>query len=376
MVQFGIDVLLESATFKNLRIGLVCNEASVTNTGLHSRLALLNAGFSVVKLFAPEHGFNTKGDDGAFIHDCIDSATQLPIVSLYGEKLAPNESDLATIDLVIIDLPDIGSRFYTYLWTMTYVMEACANYGKNVLILDRPNPIASEFEFAEGPILEPANSSFIGRFTIPIKHNCTLAELANYFNHKYYPLLNLQIVAMKNWDRYANDNYIFTGTSPAIQKRRTTYIYPGTCLFEGLNVNEGRGTAFPFEQFGAPWINAQLLKEKLLSKDNEIDLEIVSFTAAVQPYQNELCHGLKIKPRHLNQFKPVNFALGIIKILAEIHPNELKERNYLTNVNPNGEKHLDKLLGISDALIKIKTNEITTSIPAWKDLMQPFLLYH
>ncbi|MDQ8004086.1 MAG: DUF1343 domain-containing protein [Pedobacter sp.] len=374
-VKFGIDVLLESKNLEDITIGLVCNATSLSTTGTHASVALLSKGFNVKKLFSPEHGFSAKGDDGAFISDDTDIITKLPIVSLYGEKLAPTANDLADIDLVIVDLPDIGARFYTYLWTMTYVMETCAANGKKLLILDRPNPIAKQFEFAEGPILEENCSSFIGRFPIPIKHNCTLGELARYFKSSQYPSLQLEIEAMKNWDRYENNNYPFFATSPAIQKRHTTYIYPGTCLFEGLNINEARGTEFPFEQFGAPWIDASLLRDKMLENSDVADLEIITFKATVAPYLNDICHGLRIIPKNLHSFKPVAYVIMLISLMARLFPNHLKERNYLTNVNPNGEKHLDKLLGLSNSLEKIITNKIDTNVPNWLNTVKPYLIY-
>ena len=206
---FGIDILLtQAAQYQNLRIALVCNLASVTSKGIHSRIALKEAGFNLIRLFAPEHGFDTKGDDGAFIHHQIDEQTQIPIVSLYSEKLIPSDEDLADIDLVIVDLPDIGARFYTYLWTMTYVMESCEKTKKPVLILDRPNPMAYDLALAEGPFLQKGCSSFIGRFPIPITHNCTFAELAQFFKSNHYPNLSLKTIKMNNWSRKKNDGYL------------------------------------------------------------------------------------------------------------------------------------------------------------------------
>lgn len=374
-VQFGIDILLDTKNLKDIAIGLVCNAASLTNTGIHSSVALLESGYNIKKLFSPEHGFSAKGDDGAFINDDTDLLTKLPIISLYGGKLAPTASDLADIDLVIFDLPDIGSRFYTYLWTMTYVMEACVVNDKNLLVLDRPNPIATQFDFAEGPILEENCSSFIGRFPIPIKHNCTLAELANYFKNIQYPLLKLETIAMRNWDRYKNNNFPFFAPSPAIQKRHTTYLYPGTCLFEGININEARGTEFPFEQFGAPWIEASLLREKMIEISDAAELEIVSYQAVIAPYVNEVCYGLRIAPKNLDNFKPVAYITTLIGLIGKLFPNHLKERNYLTNVNPSGQKHLDKLVGVSNSFEKIITENLDITVPNWLNTITPFLLY-
>jgi len=375
-VKFGVDVLLENPKpFLNKRIGLVCNQASVTRAGINTRLALQKAGFNLIKIFGPEHGFDAQGEDGKFMHHAIDQLTQLPIISLYSEKLAPSEEDLADLDLVIVDLPDIGARFYTYLWTMSYVMESCEKHHKPVLILDRPNPIASSLEMAEGPLLNPSCSSFIGRFPIPINHQCTFAELAQYFKAVYYPQLKLQIINMQYWDRNSNTNYHFYPTSPAIQNRNVTYIYPGSCLFEGLNINEGRGTDQAFQQFGAPWIDHHLLAAEVEQQIPQATVEKVTYTPSFGLYENNICFGLKITPLQPTEFKAVAYFVKLIQIIHQLFPNQLKERNYLTNVNPNGSKHLDKLLGIPHAFEKILRQEIDTDAQIWHATMKPFLLY-
>lgn len=375
---FGVDILLTKANlFKDLRIGLVCNVASVTSNGKHSRLALNEVGFNIIKLFSPEHGFDSTGADGAYIQHQIDSATQLPIVSLYSEKLAPSEEDLADIDLILIDLPDIGARFYTYLWTMTYVLESCEKYNKKVLLLDRPNPMAHAISLAEGPFLHPRCSSFIGRYNIPITHQCTFGELAQYFKHTYYPNLDLQIQNMQNWDRITNTGYSFFPTSPAIQKRETIYTYAGACLLEGLNIQEGRETAYPFAQFGAPWIDANLLYKKVMEELNEADIEIVHYISTASLYIGEECHGLRVIPKNPATFQSVQYFIDLIQLIYELFPQQLSERNYHTNVNPTGTKHLDKLLGIPDAFEYLKNNKINTKegIEDWEQEIASFLLY-
>jgi len=375
-VKFGVDVLLENPQpYLKARIGLVCNQASVTKEGINTRLALQKAGFNLVKIFGPEHGFDTKGEDGKFINHQIDQLTQLPIISLYSEKLAPSKEDLTDLDLVIVDLPDIGARFYTYLWTMSYVMESCEKYNKPILILDRPNPIASSLEMAEGPLLESSCSSFIGRFPIPINYQCTFAELAQYFKTIYYPQLKLEVVIMQHWDRTTNTGYNFYPTSPAIQNRDVTYIYPGFCLFEGLNINEGRGTNHAFQQFGAPWIDHHLLATKIEQQLPQATIEKVSYTPNFGLFENEICFGLKITPLNPAKFKAVAYFVKLIQIIHQLFPNQLKERNYLTNVNPGGSKHLDKLLGIPHAFENIIRQEIDTNAPTWDATMKPFLLY-
>ncbi|MGN0002666.1 MAG: exo-beta-N-acetylmuramidase NamZ domain-containing protein [Sphingobacterium composti] len=377
-VFFGIDNLInQTDKLKDLRLALVCNAASRTTTGKHSRIALKEAGFNLVKLFAPEHGFDAQGADGAFIAHEVDSQTQLPIVSLYSEKLSPTQEDLKDIDLVLIDLPDIGSRFYTYLWTMSYVLESCVHYNKSVLLLDRPNPMAHSIKLAEGPSLAPSCSSFLGRFNIPITHQCTFGELAQYFKSKYYPKLSLEIIKLKNWDRNTNQGYPFFPTSPAIQNRETIYTYAGACLFEGLNINEGRGSDFPFAQFGAPWIDAEKLYNHALNEFEGADLRIVHYTPTISIYEGEECHGLHVLPKQPESFQSVKYFIQLIQLINRLFPGKLKERNYLTNVNRSGTKHLDKLLGIPKAFEQLVNGEINTvgTSLEWEKEISPYLLY-
>src|SRR6187402_939289 len=261
----GIDTFLQDPEVnKNSAFAMVTNNAAFTSDRILSRLALVEKGFYLVKIFSPEHGVSVKGADGVYQKDAIDIKTALPIISLYGDRLKPTEEDLKDIDIVLFDIPDVGCRFYTYLWTMTYVMEACAKYNKQLIILDRPNPIGGDLSKTEGPMLDEINcSSFIGRWSMPVRHSCTLGELANYFLAKKVNGLDLKIIAAQNWkrDRIAGtDGFDFYPTSPAIQNISTALVYPGMGLLEGINVNEGRGTAHPFTQFGAPWINAEELK--------------------------------------------------------------------------------------------------------------------
>ena len=376
----GIDVFLQDPEVKkNSRFAIVTNNAAFTSERILSRLALTEKGFNLVKIFSPEHGISVKGADGVYQKDAIDIKTALPIISLYGDRLIPAEEDLKDVDIVLFDIPDVGCRFYTYLWTMTYVMEACAKYNKQMFILDRPNPIGGNLEMAEGPMLDEKNcSSFIGRWSIPIRHSCTLGELATYFSNKKIKGLDLKIVQVKNWsrDRIANDFY---PTSPAIKNISTALVYPGMGLLEGINVNEGRGTDKPFMQFGAPWINAEELQLELKKVDHKgIDLNPCSYIPADSLYKNETCYGLELNLTHTNKFHPVSFGIDLISILFKLYPQQVKERAYVTNVNPSGDGHLDKLLGIKGAFELLqngKTIQIDVS-RIWLSEITSFLLYN
>jgi uncharacterized protein YbbC (DUF1343 family) len=381
-IVFGIDVFLQDPEVnKNSKFAIVTNNAAFTSDRILSRLALVEKGFNLVKIFSPEHGISVRGADGSYQKDAIDIKTTLPIISLYGDRLIPTEEDLKDIDIVLFDIPDVGCRFYTYLWTMTYVMEACAKYNKQLIILDRPNPIGGNLEMAEGPTLdEKTSASFIGRWSIPIRHSCTLGELANYFSAKKVNELDLKIIPLKNWQRnqIAGTGFDFYPTSPAIKNISTALVYPGTGLLEGINVNEGRGTDSPFMQFGAPWINAEALQVELNKRNCAgIEIKACSYMPIDSLYKDETCHGLELNVSDTNKFHPVAFGIDLIKALFKLYSQQVKERAYVTNVNPTGGGHLDKLLGIKNAFDLFRSNAfIETEVSGyWSKEIGHYLLY-
>jgi len=379
-VTYGIDVFLQDPEVnKNSRFAIVTNNAAFTSARILSRLALVEKGFNLVKIFSPEHGISVKGADGLFQKDSIDIKTALPIISLYGDRLIPTEEDLKDIDIVLFDIPDVGCRFYTYLWTMTYVMEACAKYNKQLIILDRPNPISGNLEMAEGPILDEKNcASFIGRWSIPIRHSCTLGELATYFSNKKIKGLDLKVVPVKNWDRSQVTNDFYP-TSPAIQNISTALVYPGMGLLEGINVNEGRGADKPFTQFGAPWINAEELQVEMEDKKiSGIQIKPCSYVPIDSLYKNETCYGLELNLTDANKFHPVAFGTDLISVLFKLYSHQVKERAYVTNANPTGGGHLDKLLGIKNAFEFFRSNATveTDVFEYWQEEIANSLLYH
>src|SRR5215204_6470684 len=334
-VVSGIDIFLQDPEVnKNSRFAIVTNNAAFTSDRILTRLALANKGFNLIKIFSPEHGISVRGADGSFQKNAIDIKTGLPIISLYGDRLMPTEEDLKDIDVVLFDIPDVGCRFYTYLWTMTYVMEACAKHNKQLIILDRPNPIGGNLEMTEGPMLdEKTCASFIGRWSIPMRHSCTLGELANYFSNKDVKGLDLKIIPAKSWkrDQTAGAGFDFYPTSPAIKNILTALVYPGMGLLEGINVNEGRGTDKPFMQLGAPWVNADELQLELKNKNiTGIDLKPCSYIPTDTLYKNEPCYGLELNLIDPNKFHPVAFGLHLINTLCKLFPHDIKERAYIT----------------------------------------------
>ena len=371
----GIDHFLQQTKYKDKRLALVTNNAALTSHGIKTRIALLQNGFTVPKLFSPEHGLTATDADGTFIQNSIDSITGLPIISLYGDHLAPTKIDLEDIDIVLIDIPDVGCRFYTYLWMMTYVMEACAAYNKPLIILDRPNPIGGNILLAEGPMPDEACSSFIGRWNIPIRHSCTLGELATYFAATKIKALHLEVIRITNWQRNKTTTS-FTPTSPAIQNITTALLYPGMGLLEGINVNEGRGTDKPFTVCGAPWINSEALANAFTQKNCAgIICKPYSYTPAEGLYAGKNCNGIEFFITDEEKFRPVATAISLIQTIMAMYLVEVKERLYTTRANPGGQAHLDKLSGVQNAFIKIKKREINTAVESWPEIIKPYLLY-
>lgn len=379
----GIDSLIEDQSFnRSLRIAFVTNNAANTNTGELSRVALLKNNFSIIKLFSPEHGLSVKGGDGVFQNNTTDAVTGLPVISLYGDRLWPTEEDLADVDLVLFDIPDVGCRFYTYLWTMTYMMEACAKYNTPLFILDRPNPIGGLLSCSEGPMLDEVNcTSFIGRWSIPVRHSCTLGELAIYFSKNKLSSLELDIIPVKNWhrDQYAGSpGFTFHPTSPAISNWETAIVYPGMGLLEGIHINEGRGTNKPFLKFGAPWIDANEFANIMNEKNYPgILFKPCQFIPSDSIYANEKCNGLSLSVVEKEIFKPVITGLGIITALFARYPDQVKERFYKTIANPDGSGHLDKLLGIKNIFKLLKAGQtISTDVSiSWSQAISSSLLY-
>lgn len=232
-------------------VGIIANQTSIIN-GTHLIDTLLNKGVNVIKIFTPEHGFRGTADEGASINNSIDEKTQLPIISLYGNNKKPNETQLKDIDILIFDLQDVGTRFYTYISTMTYIMEAAAENNIPLIVLDRPNPNGF---YVDGPVLEPENKSFVGLHQVPVVYGLTIGEYALMVNGEYWLSDSMQcdltIIPLGNYDR----NAIYelpVKPSPNLPNWESVYLYPSLCFFEGTIVSVGRGTEFPFQVYGHP----------------------------------------------------------------------------------------------------------------------------
>lgn len=271
----------------NKSVGIVGNQTSIIesqNKGYtHLVDSLLSQNINIKKVFAPEHGFRGTADAGEIVKDGIDIKTGLPVVSLYGDNKKPSPQALEGIDIMIFDIQDVGARFYTYISTLHYIMEASAENNIPLIILDRPNPNG---DYIDGPILEPEHKSFVGMHPIPVVHGMTIAEYANMINGEKW-LKNgietdLKIVEMKNYD-HSKPYSLPVKPSPNLPNDKSINLYPSLCFFEGTNVNAGRGTSKQFQIFGSPFLNRQIF---------EYSYTPVSMEGAKYPkHENQLCYG-------------------------------------------------------------------------------------
>ncbi len=384
-VSFGIDHLLaDPPSWKHERIALLTNDAAKTKKGISTRKALIEKGFNLQLLFSPEHGITANAADGKFIANQVDPTTSLPIISLYGDKFMPSKEDLSQIDILLFDIPDAGTRFYTYLWSMSYWIQSAAKFNKPVYILDRPNPLGGNFSMAEGPFLEDDITSFIGRYNIPIKHQCTFGELALYLNSMATIKASLTIIKCEHWKRtnmFYDWHLPWVNTSPALQSIEACILYPGLCFFEATNVSIGRGTPYSFEWMGAQWLNMDALNmvcNTILGEDIKIEILPLQPDGETKPI-----NGMRLKVIDPYNYDAVLNGLLLVKMIKDLHPHEFRWQPYPTHANPTGKNHLSLLMGIKDAekLFELPLQDwlqqmgVLLKVDDWRNKMNDLLLY-
>jgi uncharacterized protein YbbC (DUF1343 family) len=386
MVRLGSDLLLSSPRLKGKRVGVVCNHASLDRGFLHivDRLAAADH-LTLAAIFGPQHGFRSDVQDNMIeTPHANDPGRRVPIYSLYSETREPTAEMLSGIDVLVIDLQDVGARIYTYIYTMANCMRACARHRIPVIVCDRPNPIGGVD--VEGARLVPGFESFVGQFPIPMRHGMTIGELARLFNEVFSIGAQLEVVTMEGWrrDMYADQTGLpWVMPSPNMPTLDTAIVYPGTVLFEGIMLSEGRGTTRPFELVGAPWIEA----ERFARDMNALGLNGVHFRPAVfeptfQKHAKQTCGGCQIHviARHL--FKPVLVGVALAGMFRRTNPSKFAWRQ------PPYEYEHDKMpidiLAGSDTLRRqieadVPAAEIAASWradeEAFRTVRERFLLY-
>lgn len=330
--RLGIDRIEEEwpKELKGAKVALLVHQASV-NSNLKYTWDVFSH-FDKVKvkaLLAPQHGlFGETQDNMIEWEDFRDPSTGLPVYSLYGKSRKPLPYMLEGIDGIVVDLQDVGSRYYTYIWTLYLVMESALENGKFVVVLDRPNPIGG-LEI-EGPVLKEAYSSFVGLKPLPVRHGMTIGEIALLFKGEYLRDINLFVLKMENWSR----NYFWEDTglewvnpSPNMPSEKTALLYPGMCLLEATNISEGRGTTRPFEILGAPFINPYELVEALENYSLEgVYFRPLYFIPTFNKFAGEKCGGLQIHITDKKALKPFKIGVVIIKVIKELYPDHFRWR--------------------------------------------------
>ena len=324
-VRPGIDVLLTDsvALVRDRRVGLVTNQAGVDAQGVSDVVRLQAAGVKLVALFSPEHGFRGAADPGATVASTIDSATGLPIYSLYGRTTAPTDSMLDGIDLLLVDLQDAGARYYTYLFTTVEVMRAAARRGVRVVVLDRPDPIGA---LVQGNVLDSAYRTPVGMLAVPMRYGLTLGELARLARQDLGLTTDLAVVPVAGWrraDPLDATGLPFVPPSPNLRSLESLYHYPGTCLFEGTNLSVGRGSDAPFEQVGAPWLDTTAV----LSRVRSAELTGVRFTGVrftpSRPgdgkYADTALVGVRLTVTDRAAYDPTATAVHLLAAIRAVH---------------------------------------------------------
>ena len=357
----GIIPLLE-----NKRISLVVNQTSLVQN-VHLLDTLYNKGVHITQVFAPEHGFRGDADAGEFIKNGKDYRTQVPIISLYGKNKKPQPAQLQQTDIVIFDIQDVGARFYTYISTMFYVMQACAENNKELIILDRPNPC----DYVDGPVLDMKYKSFVGMLPIPVLHGCTIGELAQMINGEGWLGNNLQcplkVITIEDW-KHGQPYSLPVKPSPNLPNDQAIALYPSLCPFEGTSVSVGRGTDFPFQIIGSPTtknLKFRFMPHPMKGSDKH------------PLHQDTYCYGLNLSSE---KNIPKGFSLQYV----------IQFYNYFQNLTKHAEKDFftrphwfDLLMGTNQVRLDILKNKTEEQIrSAWqkklnqyKEIRKKYLLY-
>lgn len=309
---------------KGKRIGILCHSPSISINFDHiSEIFYNRTDCILAAVFGPQHGIHGQTQDNMIEWQSgLHPVFNVPLFSLYGEHRKPSPEMLREIDALIVDLQDVGTRIYTYVWTLKLCIEACSEANIPVWILDRPNP-AALLQF-DGPLLKKEYFTFVGGAEFPLCHRMTIGEMALWMKEKYYPDARVNIIWMKNWNRkmrYDASGLPWVLPSPNMPSVQTTLVYPGTVLIEALNISEGRGTTLPFELLGAPFINAENLVKYLTGrKIRGCAFRKHSFIPVFHKFTGETCNGLQVHITDTDQFKPVETALEIFDGIIQTSP--------------------------------------------------------
>jgi uncharacterized protein YbbC (DUF1343 family) len=385
-LNLGTDRLLTSKRLDGRRVGVVCNPASVDAALRHiaDRLATL-PGTRLAAIFGPQHGFRSDVQDNMIeTAHALDEVRRVPVYSLYSETREPTPEMLRDLDVLVIDLQDVGVRIYTYIYTMANCLKAARKQGLEVIVCDRPNPIGGAA--VEGMVLEPGFESFVGMYPIPMRHGMTIGELARLFNEEFGLGAKLEVIAMEGWRRemYFDDTGLtWIISSPNIPTFDTTTVYPGGVLFEGTNVSEGRGTTRPFELIGAPWVVAERFAEGMNQRELPgVFFRPVLFEPTFHKHAGKGCGGCQVHMLDRRTFRPVEAGVALLEAFRASDPEKFRWKDppyeYEFEKTP-----IDCLAGCNNLRQQIEAGvsakEIVRSweapLAAFKKVRERFLLY-
>ncbi len=329
-VKIGLELFEKKwpARFKGAGVGLLVHPASVNKRFEHAvDMFLRSKKCRLTALFGPQHGIRGETQDNMVEWEGFtDKKTTLPVFSLYGATRKPKPSMLRDVDVMVIDLQDVGSRYYTFIWTMELCMEACQEMGKPVVVLDRPNPIGGED--IEGTVLDTLYSSFVGKRPLPVRHGMTIGEIGYYLKHEFYTALDFEVILMQGWKRkmwFDETARPWVMPSPNMPTIETAAVYPGMCLLEGTSLSEGRGTTRPFEIFGSPFIEPDDLVKRLVDFSLPgVVFRPLYFQPAFQKYEGKLCGGAQIHVTNRQRFKPFKTGVVILKAVYDLYPDRFQ----------------------------------------------------
>lgn len=378
VIRPGIEVLLSDSMHlvANRRVGFVTNLAAVDREGESAIARLRGAGVRLVALFGPEHGLAATAAPGEKVASAVDSATRIPIYSLYGATVRPTPEMLAGLDVILVDLPDVGTRYYTYLGTTVEVMLAAAEAGIPVVILDRPNPIGGAIQ---GNVLDPRHASLVGRLAVPMRHGLTLGEEALLARHDLEIEVPLSVVPADGWERefwFEQTELPFRAPSPNLRDVDALFHYPGTCLFEGTALSVGRGTDLPFHQVGAPWLDTAAV----LARVRSAGLPGVTFEGTrfrpVKPGDGKFAGvsvlGIRLRITDRAQYDPTVTAVHLLAAVRAVHPDQIRLGGIFDKL-AGGPTLRERLLegGPAEAIVA----GWLPALAAYRERVRPFLLY-
>lgn len=381
-MKLGLDVFLEKEyqRFKGKRIGLITNITGVNERLIPSiDLFFEHDDIHLTALYAPEHGIRGDAREGEKVESMKDPYTGLPVYSLYGETRKPTKEMLEPVDVLVFDLQDIGSRYYTFIYTMAYVMKACKEHGKHFVVLDRPNPVSGNK--MEGNLVEEDVRSFVGLLPIPNRHGMTVGELAYLYKHEFGYDCELTVVPMQGWERsmYFDETGLFwVPPSPNTTNMDMSILYSGTCLIEGTNLSEGRGTTRPFELVGAPFIDGMELAKAFNRKNIAgVLARPTSFIPFYQKHVNQVCGGVQLHIENRHELHALEAGIVLIETVAELYPDEFEFIR-----NENGKYFFDLLAGTKQLKKQILAGNAKAFLEAceeklayFQQLKEPYLIY-